>query len=153
MWQRAPLEARRKVYQAYYEQDEKFMTTLFLKPIKAGVDLDGIFAGGADQLDRKKWRTYLKTIFCWLCEDTFALRVKVLDAKLYNITPPLIAEMKLPEQLVSNLKQMAFRPELKPLNLGDVDDVPIPAADISEQQRRQPLLPAIIEGGTRVLIE
>lgn len=103
---------------------------MLMKQVQAEVDFDSIFAGGDDKPEQKKWWTFVKTIFVWLCEDTFTFRVKHLDEATYDITTPAIQKMKLPPQLSSNMKQMSFRPALETLRLGDIADVPIPAAEL-----------------------
>jgi hypothetical protein len=137
--QRVTKVERRKLYAAYYDQDQKYATYEMFRHVSTRVDLHEIHEIFKETTidDRARWRKDIRYIFLYSFEDVF---------HIYYQTGT--EWEKLPDQ--KKARQMrtrwqAYSPHLHTkLRINSIDELPIPRGGVFDYGRRGMLQPRVL---------
>ena len=110
---------RHKLWSDIYDQAPLAMAKASLIGLTGSVPVDEIYSW--DGSEHYKWRQYIKTTFIFAADDTYVYRYKTGDK-----TKSLCFDRWL---------AMPNHPAFAPLNLGDIEELPVKAGGLWDQGR------------------
>ncbi|KAI9802765.1 MAG: hypothetical protein M1833_001364 [Piccolia ochrophora] len=139
VWRTSTEDQRRAMFVVYFDQDPLMTCFVIYKSFWEGVDFANIYFNASEE--RVKWQRYCKTIFVWLCEDTWKYRVRPGPAKDKRERSKRYKSVKIA------LVAYSTRPAIvNDIGLGDIREVPIRQGGLANQNRRP--VPGIPVSGT-----